>query len=123
VRVEVERGDLQTASSALAQALPRAAAAGARVIVPLLLEGAGCIAAARTDDPRAVRLWSAATAERSASGFVNMPADERLLEGHVARVRERLDAAAFADAWAEGMELTQAQAVDEALALADGGSV
>jgi len=117
VRVEVERGDLSRAAAALAQALPHAVA-GVRVIVPLLLEGAGCLAAAREEDAVAVRLWSAATAERAASGFVNMPADERLLDARVARVRERLDTVAFAEAWADGAALTQAQAVDDALALA-----
>ncbi|HEX5825985.1 MAG TPA: tetratricopeptide repeat protein [Candidatus Limnocylindrales bacterium] len=118
VRVEVERGNLAAAAAALADSLPRVASAGIRVIVPLLLEGAGGLAAARGEDTCAVRLWSAATAERTASGFVNMPADERLLDAKVAVVRDRLEPAEFAAAWAEGAALTPAGAVDEAMALA-----
>ena len=52
VRVEVERGNLDVAASALAQGLPRVVASGVRVIIPLLLEGAGCLAAARERGPR-----------------------------------------------------------------------
>jgi predicted ATPase/Tfp pilus assembly protein PilF len=117
-RVEVERGNLETAAAALAWSLPRSVAAGVRIIVPLLLEAAGSLAAAHGEDDLAVRLWSAATTERASSGFVNMPADERLLEGHAAVVRERLDATRFAAAWAEGMTLSQAEATDLALELA-----
>jgi predicted ATPase len=123
VRVEVERGNLDVASSALAQSLPRVVASGVRVIIPLLLEGAGCLAAAFEEDRAAVQLWSAATAERTSSGFVNMPADERLLDAKVSRVRARIDAAAFADAWAEGAAFTQAQAVEVAMAVARSGTV
>ena len=64
VRVEVERGDLEAASNALAGCLPRAVTVGARIILPLALEGAGCLASARSEDELAVRLWGAAAAER-----------------------------------------------------------
>ena len=47
-----------------------------------------------------------------------MPADERLLDARVARVRARLDPAAFADAWAVGTGYSQAESVEVALALA-----
>jgi non-specific serine/threonine protein kinase len=117
-RVEVERGNLDAAAAALTWSLPRAVAAGVRIIVPLLLEAAGSLAAARNDDELAVRLWSAATAERTASGFVNMPADERLLDANVAKVRARLDASRFAAAWADGAGLTQAEATRLAMDLA-----
>jgi predicted ATPase/Tfp pilus assembly protein PilF len=123
VRVEVERGRLEAAAAALAESLPRATSAGIRVIVPLLLEGAGSLAAARSEHALAVRLWAAASAERTASGFVNMPADERLLDAKMAGVRERLDPGEFADAWAEGTALSPADAVDVALTLARGRSV
>jgi hypothetical protein len=60
-----------------------------------------------------------AAAERSASGFANMPADERLLEAHVADVRRRLSPEAFAAAWAAGLALDGAAAVATAMALGD----
>ena len=104
VRVEVERGGLEAASTALAGCLPRAVTVGARIIVPLALEGAGCLASARGQDELAVRLWGAAAAERERSGFANMPADARLLDARIAGSRARLDPQGFADAWVEGAE-------------------
>jgi hypothetical protein len=47
-----------------------------------------------------------------------MPADERLLDAHVAAVRARLDPARFAAAWADGATLDQGEATDLALELA-----
>jgi len=118
IRVDAALGRLDAAARALASSLPRAVALGARVIVPLALEGAGCLAAAQGDDGLAVRLWSAAATERAASGFANMPADERLLARWVATVRERLGPDAFAAAWADGEGLTGSAAVAAAMALA-----
>jgi predicted ATPase/Tfp pilus assembly protein PilF len=117
-RVDVERGALDEAAADIAASLPRAVALGARIIVPITLEAAGSLASQRGDDHRAVTLWAAAAAERAASGFANMPADERHLDERMAAVRDRLDPAAFAEAWAEGSALT----VDEAVALALPGS-
>jgi hypothetical protein len=90
---------------------------GARIILPLALEGAGFLASARDDDELAVRLWAAAAAERERSGFANMPADERLLDSRVAIARERLDPQAFADAWASGIRLGTAEAMACAMVL------
>jgi predicted ATPase len=117
-RVEVERRRYPEAASAIAEALPRAVALGARIIVPLGLEAAGCLAAGVARDSLAVRLWGAAHAERTASGFANMPADERHLDEQIAQVRGRLDPAAFVAAWAEGAALPVAEAVAAAQALA-----
>ena len=64
VRVDVERGDLDGATDALAASLPRASAMSARIIVLLALEGAAGLAAARGDDVLAIRLWAAAAADR-----------------------------------------------------------
>ena len=117
-RVDVERGRLAEAAASLADALPRAVALSARIIVPLGLETAGSLAAAQGEDETAVRLWGAADAERTASGFANMPADERHLDERMSQVRERLDPAAFAAAWANGAALSVAEAVAVAQGLA-----
>lgn len=111
-RVQVERGALDEAAADIAASLPRALGLGARIIVPIDLEAAGCLAAARDDDALAVRLWAAAAAERADSGFANMPADERHLDERMGDVRERLDPGVFATAWADG----SAMGVDEAAA-------
>jgi hypothetical protein len=117
VRVNVERGDLDAACEALAASLPRAATIEARVIVLLALEGAASLAAARGDDVLAIRLWAAAAADRAASGFANMPADERLLDARMAEVRARLDPDAVAAAWAAGLAMSLHDAVGAAMTL------
>ncbi len=117
VRVHVERGDLDAACVALEASLPRAATMEARIIVLLALEGAAGLAAARGDDRLAVRLWSAAAADRVVSGFANMPADTRLLEGRMAALHARMDATAFAAAWAEGQAMSTDAAVEAAMSL------
>ena len=117
-RVDLERGALDEAAADIAASLPRAVGMGARIIVPIGLEAAGGLAAARGEDEIAVRLWAAAVAERTASGFANMPADERHLDEQMAAVRERLDPAAFADAWADGSAMAVDAAVTVALGIA-----
>ena len=117
VRVDVERGDLDGATDALAASLPRAHAIGARIIVLLALEGAAALAAARGDDVLAIRLWAGAAADRAASGFANMPADERLIDARMSEARERLDPGTVAAAWAEGQALTLDAAVEAAMTL------
>lgn len=115
-RVDLARGDLEAAEDDVRGALRTALALGSRVILPLALEAAGSLAAARGDDERAVRLWAAASADRAASGFANMPADARLLEEAQAVVRSRLGAGAWDDAWTAGASLALDAAVAEALA-------
>jgi len=119
-RVQVERGALDDAAADIAASLPRAVGLGARIIVPIGLEAAGCLAAARGDDTLAVRLWSAAAGERSDSGFANMPADERHLDERMAQVRERLDPGTFADAWGQGADLGAEEATAQAMLLVGG---
>ena len=108
VRVDVERGDLDGATTALAASLPRAHAIGARIIVLLALEGAAGLAAARGDDVLAhPPVGGGRGRPGSVSGFANMPADERLLDARMAEARERLDPETVAAAWAEGQALTR----------------
>ncbi len=117
VRVDVERGELDGATEALAESLPRANSMSARIIVLLALEGAAGLAAARGDDALAIRLWAAAAADRETSGFANMPADQRLVDARMAEARDRLQPEAVAEAWAEGHALTLDDAVDAAMTL------
>ena len=118
VRVDVERGDLDGATDALAASLPRAHAIGARIIVLLALEGAAALAAARGDDvaghPPVGRRRGR---PGRVSGFANMPADERLIDARMAEARERLDPGTVAAAWAEGQALTLDAAVEAAMTL------
>lgn len=120
IRAEIERGDLDAAGQAMAESLPRALHLGSRVILALGIEGAASLAAARGRDELAARLWGAAAAERAASGFANIPADQRLLAVHEARSRERLGSDAWAAAHEAGKRLSIADAVAPALKLGAG---
>ena len=68
----------------------------------------------------ALRLWAAAAADRTVSGFANMPADERLVDARMAEARERLEPDTVAAAWAEGQALTLDGAVEAAMTLVGG---
>lgn len=115
IRAEVERGDLDAAAGAMADSLPRALHLGSRVILALGIEGAASLAAAHGRDDLAARLWGAAAAERAASGFANMPADQRLLSVHQARSRARSGEDAWTAAYEAGTRLGVADAVAAAL--------
>ena len=116
----MERGNLDAAAAALAWSLPRAVAAGVRIIVPLLLEAAGLPrggARARTSSRSSCGPPRPRSGPRS--GFVNMPADERLLDARVAAVAcagstRRRSRTPGRRAW----RYTQAESVEVAMALA-----
>ena len=94
-RVLVVSGRLDDAEDAVRSSLRTALSLGAGAVLPLALESAGMLAAARGQRERAVRLWAAADAERRRSGFVNMPADRRLL----VRAQEPVAAAVGEERW------------------------
>ena len=112
----LERGDLDEAAADIAASLPRAVGQGARIIVPLGLEAAGGLAAARGEDEVAVRLWAAAAPSARRRGSRTCPPTSGTSTSRWTEVRERLDPAAFAAAWADGSR----DAVDAAVAAAMG---
>ena len=116
VRVHVERGDLDAACTALEASLPRAATMEARVIVLLALEGGRPRGRARRRPARRAPVV----------GGRRGPRGQRLREharGHAAargadgRASRRLDATAFAEAWAEGQAMWSDAAVEAAMSL------
>ena len=115
-RVEVERGALdEAAADARRRRCPRAVAAGRADHRPAGARGGGQPRGGARRR-RSSRSGCGPPRRRSAParGFANMPADERHLDEHMAAVRERLDPGTFADAWAEGPTLGQAEATDHA---------
>lgn len=113
-RVLVVSGRLDDAEDAVRAALRTALSLGAGAILPLALESAGMLAAARGRQERAVRLWAAAEAERRRSGFVNMPADRRLLLRSQEPVAAALDEERWTAWWQAGAALPAEAAVHEA---------
>jgi tetratricopeptide (TPR) repeat protein len=69
---------------------------------------------------RAARLLGAAEALREAAGAPIAPRYQGEYEAQVAAVRDRLPAAAFAAAWADGREMPEDRAVTFALEIRDG---
>jgi predicted ATPase len=80
-------------------------------------EGLALVAAARTDDLRAARLWGVSTAICDATGYVLATAERSFHDELVEQVRGRLGDADFDRALDEGRRLP----VDAAIALALGG--
>ncbi len=79
------------------------------------LEDMARIAAARGQPRQAARLFGAAEALRSASGVVLPPYLRAPIDHAVQAVREALGVGAFAEAWAEGAQLSLEQAIAAAL--------
>ncbi|MEU3459741.1 LuxR C-terminal-related transcriptional regulator [Streptomyces sp. NPDC006733] len=112
--------DLDAAGRALRESLRLYDSIGERTELPATLESFALLLlrASPGQQPRAVRLIAAADALRR--GFGGKVPDERwgVLEEALAGLRERLHWTGFATAWAEGLRLTPAAAVAEALAAA-----
>jgi hypothetical protein len=121
--LELGHGALAEARVALADSLGRFAAYHDQRNIARCLEGFAALAAAHArqcpEDTeharRAARLWGAAEALRSASGFRQPPADRVHDEPYLAAARTQLDDATWAVAWAEGRAMTTEQAVAYAL--------
>jgi hypothetical protein len=124
--LELGHGALAEARVALADGLGRYAAYHDQRNIARCLEGFAALAAAhaqrRPEDSgnarRAARLWGAAEAVRTASGFRQPPADRAHDEPYLAAAHAHVDAATWDAAWAEGRAMTVEQAVAYALELA-----
>jgi predicted ATPase/DNA-binding NarL/FixJ family response regulator len=113
-RVSLEQGDLDLAAVSLAEALQLSQATGQRLPVARGIDTFAALAALRGDLPAAVRLASAGSALRAASGHPAASAALHLDE-LVAAARRQLGAAAVSDLIAEGVRLTPHEAVALAL--------
>jgi non-specific serine/threonine protein kinase len=85
--------------------------------VAYCLEGLAAVAASEDKLERAARLWGAAEALLEAIEVLAYPhaSDRSLYQQQVADARDRLDQRTWAEAWAEGREMTGDQAVEYAL--------
>jgi predicted ATPase/transcriptional regulator with XRE-family HTH domain len=92
-------------------------AVGNRWGIALALEGVAGLAAA-TQPEQALRLAAAASAVRVAIGRPLPPAEQPLLDGWLAPARQALSAEHAERAWADGWQLSEAQALATALELA-----
>ncbi len=114
-RVACAAGDLDAARPQLDEALRLTSTLKVRLIVTLALDAAAAYLAARGDGPGAARLIGATDIDREVTGYVRMPADERLLARACAGARDAMGEDAWAAARAAGRSLDLEGAIREAM--------
>ena len=112
-----DRNDLSGAAALYAEALALRTDHNDKVSAVSCLRGLAVIAARAHQDERAVRLFGAEEALRTAIGAGEPRSGSRLVA--LAECRERLGETAFESAWRSGQALTLADAVAEALTVPD----
>jgi predicted ATPase/class 3 adenylate cyclase/DNA-binding CsgD family transcriptional regulator len=109
-RLARQQGDTSQAEDHHHLALALRHAHGLRPGVADSLEALAGLAAQHESASEAARLFAAAAAIRISIGLVRWPADQIGYDQDLATVRQHLDEASFAAAWAEGAALTDSQA-------------
>lgn len=113
-RIALRQGALEEAWHCYQESLALRRETGEQEGIATALEGLAEVAAGETQAVTAVQVLSAAAALRQKLGVPHPPPGRIVLERTLASLREHLDTAAFADAWAHG----QAMPLDESVALA-----
>jgi predicted ATPase/DNA-binding CsgD family transcriptional regulator len=109
-RLARHHGDTSQAEDHHHRALALRHAHGLRPGIAESLEALAGLAAQHESASEAARLFAAAAAIRTSIGLVRWPADQIVYDQDLATVRQHLDEASFAAAWAEGAGLTGSQA-------------
>jgi non-specific serine/threonine protein kinase len=113
-KIAEQRDDLAGAKTRFGESLALFHAARNLPGVAACLERIATLASTQGDLPRAVRLFGAADAIRTATGAAREPVDHGEYERELDALRSRLSPDAFADGWSAGT----AMPVDDAVALA-----
>jgi hypothetical protein len=112
--IALSRGDYSSAQGLFNQSLGLAWEEGDKDAIGRGLTGLAGVAQKIGNLEQATRLWSSEHAHRKAFNFPIPGSEHAEYESAVAIIRTQLDAATFAEAWAEG----QAMTLDEAVAYA-----
>jgi len=113
-QLELQRVD--AAAEQVIESLELARRLGDQITVAQALETAAGIAAARSDAPRAARLFGAADATRESIGRVRPPDEQPLYDRWLAATLAQLETSVYARLYEQGRALT----LDESCALARG---
>ncbi len=113
--VALMQGDLQQAITYFTEGLRGEWEMANGEGIALCIAGLASTAGVRGQGVRAIRLFGATATLRHRIGGDWWPADRAAFDHHLAAVRDRLDAAAFTQAWHEGRAMTMEQAVAYAL--------
>jgi predicted ATPase/class 3 adenylate cyclase/DNA-binding CsgD family transcriptional regulator len=111
VRVAIAAGEPNRAESGSHDALALAAATGAHVLVPDILESLGASASEAGSHREAARLFGAAHGIRQHMGTVRFKVWDAGYEASVAMLRDAMDDKEFDAAWAEGTALSTEEAI------------
>lgn len=114
--VTTAQGQFLQAITACAESLAIREAVGDRKGVAQALEGLARIANATDNSPYAVRLLAAAERLRAAAGSRPAPIERIEIKDMIDQLHAKLDASAFATAWAEGMSAPTERILAEARA-------
>lgn len=114
--VTTAQGQFLQAITACAESLAIREAVGDRKGVAQALEGLARIANATDNSPYAVRLLAAAERLRAAAGSRPAPIERFEIKDMIDQLHAKLDASAFATAWAEGMSAPTERILAEARA-------
>ena len=110
------RGDPGRAETLCEEGFRRAPQPGVMNVTAFLVQASAAVASARGRPARAARLWGAAESLREAIGASLSPAEAHAHAPYVEAARTDLDAAAWAEAWAEGRAMAAEKATAYALA-------
>lgn len=116
-RIEIAQGDRERAERDAHDALSLAAAIGAYLWVPDILECLASVMTGAGGNREAVRLFGAADAARGRMGAVRFVIYRTGCNSSLATLRKSMGDSEFDDAWAEGSALS----IDEAIAYAQRG--
>jgi predicted ATPase/DNA-binding CsgD family transcriptional regulator len=114
--VAVERGDHTTARARLSESLGIFHSLGHTLGQSTVLDGFACLAAARGEAERAMRLCGTASATRDAAGIPLMTPWRPRVESALSRARHAVGEAIAAAAWAVGRAMPLEAAIAQALA-------
>lgn len=117
-QIENMQGNYPAAGRGFKESLRLFQEVGDQVNGATCLMGLGCVAAAANtpaDWTQATQLFSFAEHLLQETSGKLQPADQVIIDQHIARCRERLGTAAFEAAWIEGSALSLEQAIERAL--------
>ncbi len=111
-RAALQHGDTARANALYDEGLTVSYAAGDRELIAFCLEGAGRVAAADGNVERAVSLYGAGEALRSAVGAPLPPSETPQHEASVRAARNAVDGTSFTAAWERGTHMDVEEAIE-----------
>jgi predicted ATPase/class 3 adenylate cyclase len=108
-------GDYERAKGLYEESLTLCKEQGDKLVASESLEGLACAAGVEEEVERAARLFGAGEALRQTVGYQHTSRDRALREPYLTAARSRMQEAAWARVWAEGLAMTFDEAVSYAL--------